>query len=287
MVRHLAWFAAVGLGAAWCAPPDRVPPGPTAGYLAACRWEDSLTVRVALPAALQEVSGIDVLPDGRILAHDDEHPVLYAVDPATGDIEAQYRMAGVGRGDFEAIAVAAHRVAVTTSQGLLLESPLPDGGALLPTRALPTALGRQCEIEGLGYEPEGDLLLIACKEPRIRALRRQVTIFRWSLADGALARPDRLVISMAAISPITGRREFRPSGLDRDPGTGHYLLVSSLDHALLEVTPAGDVVGSHPLPAHRHPQPEGIAVAPSGNLLIADEGRGKHPGTLTTYACGR
>ncbi len=63
----------------------------------------------------------------------------------------------------------------------------------------------------------------------------------------------------------------------------HFLLVASHDFAIAEVDSAGRVLGARSL-IGKHPQAEGIALAPRGELVISDEGT-TGPGRITVYAC--
>jgi len=244
--------------------------------------------RLELPAALREVSGLAVTADGKLLAHDDESAVVRELDPATGGIVRSFALVRDGKrgkplpGDFEGIAVAGGTVYLTTSDGILLEAPLPTGAAgdaPVTARVTDTGLGSLCEIEGLAADPSDGSLLFACKKPLRKDLKPFVTLLRWSLARHAPAGLIR--ISLAPVAGPLGEDGFRPSDLCRDAATGHLLIVASHQRAVAEVTADGTVVAVRRL-AKGHPQAEGIALLPDGSLAVADEG-GRGAGLLTLY----
>jgi uncharacterized protein YjiK len=83
-----------------------------------------------------------------------------------------------------------------------------------------------------------------------------------------------------------GVSTFHPSGIERDPTTGHWLLVAGPERAVVEITPDGRVIAGAALSRRGHRQPEGIAIASDLTLVIGDEGAGRR-GTLTAYRHAR
>ncbi|MFN0181767.1 MAG: hypothetical protein ACKVZ0_23410 [Gemmatimonadales bacterium] len=263
-------------------------PTPLAQGAAAC-LAAAPTAGFALPTWLREVSGLALSGDGRLWLHNDERGLVGAIDPANGASLGTFQLGpNLLRGDLEGITVAGDRLFVITTTGQLIAAPVPARtvpSGVLTIEVIDTGLRPQCEIEGLAFEPAGRILLIACKQPLVPALAKQVTIFRWSIDANRLATPDRITIAEAALAPAGGRkaRGFHPSAIERHPVTGQYWLLASADQAFAVVDGAGRVLETGRL-AKRHRQPEGLAIAPNGHLLISDEGA-KGPGTITTYAC--
>src|SRR3954462_5238642 len=73
-----------------------------------------------LPDTLHEISGLAALPDGRLFAHDDEHGVIYEIDPAEGELKKSFALGDPPlRGDFEGIAIADRDFYLMTSDGIL------------------------------------------------------------------------------------------------------------------------------------------------------------------------
>lgn len=259
--------------------------------------------RWTMPRRLRELSGLATTGDGRLFAHDDERALIYEIDPARGTLVKTFALVSAGdpvapgapgaparplRGDFEGLAVAAGRVYLVTSDGIVHESAEGRDGEQVTARALDTGLGARCEIEGLGFEPAGGgILLLACKAARRGTPADAVTVFCWSLASRALLTSSpALHVPLAEIARAGGPpNAFAASGIDRDPRTGNYVLVAARQRALAEITPAGRLVAALRLPARRHPQAEGLAFLPDGSLLLGDEGeKGREAGgTVTVY----
>jgi uncharacterized protein YjiK len=239
------------------------------------RWE--------LPNALREVSGLAATPDGRVFAHGDERALIVELDVPRQRVAKTFSMGRqTARGDFEGLAVVEGRFWLVTSDGILYESAEGANGAQVPFRMYDTGVGAQCEVEGLAYDPTAGALLLACKTPRARALRGMVAVFTWSIQRRALVSRGGVRVRADSVARSAGVSTFHPSGIERDPTTGHWLLVAAQERAVVEITPAGRVVAGAALARQRHRQAEGIAIASDLTLLIADEGAGRRP-TLTTY----
>lgn len=239
------------------------------------RWE--------LPKELDEISGLAVDAKGRLFAHGDERAIVYQLDPATHRVVKRFAFGRPAlHGDFEGITFAGDRLILTTSDGVLYLGREGRDGETVPYTVQATGVGRLCEVEGLAYESRDRLLLLACKQPRIESLRDRVAILGWSLERRALAAKPILDLPLSWVTRRLGGSTFHPSDLCRDSATGHYLVVAARERAIAELAPGGGVVHVSRLRSAFHRQPEGLAFAADGALLVADEANGRRP-TLTVY----
>ncbi len=236
-----------------------------------------------LPRRLREISGLAISPAGRLFAHDDERAVVYEIDFKEGKLLKAWALGdGAARGDFEGIAVARGRVWLVTSDGTLFEGPEGADDERVLFNTYGTGVGRNCEVEGLAYEPNDETLLLVCKTPRVDELRHAVGIYRWSLDERRLVGPMIRIPLADLTEPVDGD-DFSPSGIERDPQTGNYVIVAARQELIAEVTPSGTVVAVKELSRRDHRQPEGIAFSSDLTLFIADEGAGRRA-RLTLYA---
>ena len=249
--------------------------------------------RWVLPPVLKEVSGLALTADGRLLAHNDERAVVYEVDYVRGIIAKAFSLGQrPALGDFEGIAVAQGRVFLLTSDGRLFESAEGLDGERLPYRVHDTRLGQECEFEGLAYDPDERALVLACKEMLRGEYEETLALFRWPLPaartplGGRERLPTRILLHLASVASRLGGEldELSPSGIERDPRTGHYLLLAARERLLVELTPRGEVVAVRTLPETLQ-QPEGLAIAERGLLFLADEA-GQRPATVTVFPFG-
>ncbi len=256
------------------------------GLFDRCRYAGTPDSRVALPAVLREASGLAVTNDGRLFGHDDEQGVIFALDPGTGSIRQRWSFNQGVREDFEGIAVAEQLVLVLSSAGRLYEMPLPTAAGVLLARRIETGLESACEFEGLAWDAANRVLLFPCKVIHHNDDKSGLVVFRWDMARRRLAAPARLVVPRGALRRATGLEAFAASSIEVDPRSGHYVVLSARNHAVVELAANGTVVGLKRLSRKLHPQAEGLTLSAEGDLLISDEG-GKGPGTLARYRCHR
>lgn len=243
----------------------------------ATRWK--------LPGRLQEISGLALSENGTVLAHDDEEGTVFAVDLATGTVAKSFELTDArGRidADFEGLAVAGGRVYLVTSDGHVYEAAEGVAGGRAPCVVYDTRLGKDYEIEGLAYEPGARELLLASKAARGTASRGPLYVFRWSTETKRLVEGGRIAIPVRDIAKRLGRGAFAPSGIERHPLSGNYVLVAGPQHALAEIAPDGTLLGARELSGQWHRQPEGITFAADGRLIVSDEGASKRA-RLTIY----
>lgn len=232
-----------------------------------------------IPAKLNEISGLALTGDERLLAVGDERAIVYELDYAEGRLVKAFAFGDPTlRGDFEGIAWHGQRVYLVTSGGTIYTAGEGADGERVPFREHRTGLGRDCEVEGLAADPEADQLMILCK----RALRgsdlANPMIFVWSTKDRTVEWVRRIELPQADIEAELGAADLRPSGIARVPSSGHWLIVAAQQKALVEIDGNGALVAARRLPlAGRHRQPEGIELLADGRLLIADEAAGEEP----------
>ena len=243
--------------------------------------KDGAIARWILPRELDEVSGIALTSDGRLLAHGDERAQVSEIDYRRGVIVKQFVVGRpTVRADVEGITVANDVVFMLASNGTLYEFREGANGARVDYITYDTRLGTACEFEGLGFDPAINSLLLACKQVEDKRQRDSMVIYRWKLGGGG-QRLSRLAVPLSRILPAIKQKELHPAEITVDPRTGNYVIVASIEGALVEITPAGDVVSARKL-AGQHAQPESIAITKDGILIIGDEA-GKRPAAITLY----
>jgi uncharacterized protein YjiK len=234
-----------------------------------------------LPPELREISGLTLTADGRMLAHADETGRIYQIDPKTGIVLKGFTLTGDPIGDFEGITTAGPDVYLLQSDGKLFKFREGADGKQVPFSQYDPRLGRECEFEGVAFEPANSWLLLACKTVKAKGLRDQLVIYRVGLPLADSSQTSMLTIPLTEVIGSNGWKNFNPSDLAIDPTTGNYVLVSAQEKGLVVITPDGQVVRSVPLPKH-HRQAEGVAVTRDGILIVSDEATQK-PAAITLY----
>jgi hypothetical protein len=257
--------------------------------------------QVALPDELAEISGLAFSGDGRLYAHGDELGIVYQIDPKTGRILATVPLGRTGRepdlgkkakrgagaaaslvGDFEGLAIAGSRFFLVTSTGVLLEFEGAAARKPVPATIHTTGLGSSCEVEGLEHDPAGGNLLLLCKDRPRKGRVSAVQIHAWSLKQQRLASEPVIVVPYAEVARVTRLREFNGSGLSIRPGGKSILLVAGPQRAFMEIDLNGKALNGGVFPAAVQRQPEGVAFAPDGSVLVSSEAAGRRA-TLAGY----
>jgi uncharacterized protein YjiK len=252
---------------------DTSPGGITAERKPVARW--------VLPSSLDEISGIALTPDGRLLAEQDERAQISEIDYRRGVITKQFVVGSPTiKADFEAIAVVGDVVYLLASNGTIYEFREGNNGARVDYTTHDTRLGKECEFEGMAYDSTLNALLLACKNVGTKHLRDSMVIYRWKLQGGG-DRISKLTVPLSAILPAMGKKEFHPSDITVDPFSGNYVIIGSAEKGIVEITPAGQVVFARKLPGD-HDQPESIAITRDSLLIIGDEAKNR-PAVLTLY----
>lgn len=247
---------------------------------------DSTTVRKAvarwvLPKDLDEISGIALTEDGRLLAQTDERGQISEIDYRRGVVVKQFVVGQPTiKADLEAITVAHAFVFLLASNGTLYEFREGANGERVDYATHDTRLGKECEFEGLAFDSTLNSLLLACKHVAKKHLKDSMVIYRWKISgDGD--RLSMMTIPLERILPAIGEKELHPSDIAIDPLTGNYVIVASMEKAIVQITPTGDVVFARKLPGD-HPQAESIAITKDSILIIGDEAKSR-PATITLY----
>lgn len=225
-----------------------------------------------LPKELKEVSGITTLPDGLILAHNDEKGVVFGID-GEGTVVKQF---GIGdpyvKDDFEGIAVAGDYIYLVTGNGTLYEFKEGENNSKVEYLTYKTGLDAKNDVEGLYYDKESNSLLLACKGFGGEGFGDKKAVYTFSLNDKKLDTKPRFLIDVKD----TKGGGFNPSDISKEPVKGNYFVIAANGNAIIEIDKDGKILAYQPLAKKLHPQPEGITFLPDKTMIISNEaGDGK------------
>lgn len=227
--------------------------------------------RWLMPRELNEISGLALTADGRLLTHGDQRGQVFEIDYRRGVVVKQFTLgAPPAHGDFEAITVIHDTVLLLTSHGMLYAFREGENGDRVAYTVQDTRLGRECEFEGLTFDPAINSLLLVCKNVVKKSLRDSLVIFRWKLEHGKSPPLSKLTVSLRRVIGSNGWNGLHPSDITINPFNGHYVIVAAREQALVEITAAGEVVFARPLPGE-HSQAEGVAITKDSMLIVSDE----------------
>lgn len=271
-------------GPAWAQDSPEAGPQAAGGILGSYALSAETLQQWKLPDKLNEISGLALTDDARLLAITDETAIVYELDYADGRLVKAFALGEpTVAGDFEGIAWFDGRVWLVTSKGVIYESGEGDDGERVIYDEYPTGLDRFCEIEGLAYRWNDRVLLVLCKKIRKKSNLESLTIFAWSTETYELIDEKTISLPDRQIAATLRNDKLNPSGIAIDRVTGNLLIVAARQQAVIELAPDGGFIDARVLPlATRHRQAEGIEILPTGDMLIADEG-GSHKARLAIY----
>lgn len=240
-----------------------------------------------LPKILKEVSGLSVTTQDTLLMHGDESSDIFEYDLSAIKLVAKHHLPGLRiKGDFEGITSKGQTAHLVTSRGLLYAIALdpnldPTPGA---TRVTISDLGLSplCEVEGLSTTPDPGGLALVCKQLINTETGKVVRIYTWAPDTGEAVALD---IDNDAFDLFVGETvKVRGSGLVYLAPQDRFLLLSSDDPAIWEITPDGTILGVLRLDPEAHKQPEGLGLFGDGRLVVADEAQGANKARITIYS---
>lgn len=236
-----------------------------------------------LPAGLDEVSALSYSKQGHLLMVDDERGSLFTYDLQKRDIIHQLKFAKPG--DYEGVEAVGDDVYALRSDGKLYKFKY-SSAVEVESEEIDTPLEEENNTEGLGYDPERQLLMIACKNDGDydgnKAHGRAV--YGFDIKAGEMLEKELFAIDSKDLEEyyekVKGgdydedRFRFHPSAIAYHPIEKTFYVLAYEGHLLLVVNRKGQILSSYPVPSKVVEQPEGICFSPEGDMFISSEGNG-------------
>lgn len=251
------------------------------------------TASFVLPAQLTEISALTDIDDHTVACVQDEIGAVFLIDIRSGAVTR--RLPFGADGDYEGLTRVDDTLWVLRSDGLMIELEMR-GNVLAQGRQVKLDL-EQRDIEGLGYDPEDRVVLVAPKSllkgGKAERARRQV--YRFDPASGTrldglaldtttrriIADAERLGIRLPTKTTKRGREridlDVRFASIAVHPRTHRLYALSGVDRAVLVFTRDGALFAAHVFDRIAMPKPEGITFLANGDVVIASEGEDSPP----------
>jgi len=224
------------------------------------------------PKQFDELSGLALDADGRLFGHAEKRAIIYLIDWRQGAVTKSFFFGRPPlKGDFEGMAIAGKRFFLISEKGFLLEGREGFEGEAKLFKEHDTGLKKVCEVEGLATYSEAGKLLILCRKAGDKALEGKLTIFSWDLESKQRDQAPFLSIDLTSPDLPEDLRKAEPAGLEVLPDGSGLVVVTTEKRFLIEVGFDGIIKGWRALHDKRHKNPEGLAITPDGDLIIADE----------------
>ncbi len=236
-----------------------------------------------LPYVLEEISGLAYKLPNHLLAVDDETGKVFEYDVVQRKIAHSIEFQRAD--DYEGVEIADDMVYVLRSDGDIFSFGY-DRYKKVVSEKSENKLSKKNDTEGLGYDPETNQLLIACKEEGgiEKKERKGRCIYAYSIAGGKLGKEPLFCLKpkqlkefweeKKAIDYDSDRIKFKPSAIAFHPISKNYYILSSIGKLLVIVKKDGTILATYPISPRVLGQPEGLCFAPNGDMFISSEGEG-------------
>ena len=235
-----------------------------------------------LPYVLEEISGL-AWNQGNVLAVDDETGKVFEYSFDERDIVHSIHF--YKGDDFEGVEIIEDQIFVLRSDGDLFRLDYTSSKEFKAWE-IETALGKKNDTEGLGYDPDENLLLIACKEKtelKDEDIKGRA-FYGFDLNTNTLKKKPLFTIGPKKLKKFweanksieydKDRIKFKPSAIAYHPVSKHYYILSSVGKMIVVVNKSGDIQATYPIASKVLGQPEGLTFSPNGDMYISSEGEG-------------
>lgn len=244
-------------------------------------------LKLDLDDRLMEISGLEYVNEKELYCVIDERGVVYVISTETGEILRSHEFDA--EGDYEGITIGENdTVYAIQSDGDIFKLHGMNGEAVDDVWKFETDLDEDCE--GIIYDFRKKRFLISAKDKE--------TDTEWDRAiysispklekDSFKVEFPIMVDSMKKFVITNSFDEFAyqvndaitthdnggllaPSGIAWHPIEHRYYVLSGTSSILMVLDSTGVMIDAISLPVKYLPQPEGIAIAPNGDLYISSE----------------
>jgi len=254
------------------------------GPKAALPYDLDNPVKYNMPQSLFEISGI-VFRSGNaneVFAIQDEDGDLFHL--GLTDKQAQSTKFG-GKGDYEDLTIINDNVIILKSNGELHHFPIAEINKAEVVDVTKTKdLVPKAEYEGLAADEKAGTIYILTKEVK-KGKSNQTDIFSFKFNGGRFEQGDTYALANKDIESVSGESKvkFRPSALAKNPSTGEWYILSSINKLLVTTDANFKVKAAYPLNGDLFNQPEGIAFDKDNNLYISNEGGTLSAGNILMF----
>lgn len=251
--------------------------------------------KYVLQKNLAEISGLSFISADEVALIDDEKGSIFYYNLKQS---VNTREVSFGKdGDYEDLKMIGDTAYVLRSDGTLYElKNLQEGRQRIAKKKFNTGLSKANNTEGLAYDNERGLLLIACKgKPEMKnkpvEYKDKKAIYGFNLQTKQLSEKPIVLIDLEEVRKMTYSirknaldkiirfythkppSDFEPSGIAVHPLSRDLYVLSSVGKLLVILDPTGKLKHVVKLPPRVFKQPEGIAFDLTGNMYISNEGR--------------
>jgi len=228
-----------------------------------------------MPQNLFEISGI--------VFHNGDPKQVFAIQDEDGDLfylglndkQSKFTKFG-GKGDYEDLTIIKDQIIVLKSNGELHIFPIADiNKAEVDNVVKIKDLVPKAEYEGIATDEKAGKVYILTKGSKDDEKNKATSIYAFDFQkDNSLKASGTFNLPFAEIEKLSGEKKvkFKPSALAKNPATGEWYILSSVNKLLVVADADFKIKATYPLKGGNFNQPEGIAFDKDNNLYISNEG---------------
>jgi len=228
-----------------------------------------------MPQNLFEISGI--------VFHNGDPKQVFAIQDEDGDLfylglndkESKFTKFG-GKGDYEDLTIIKDQIIVLKSNGELHMFPIADiNKAEVDNVVKIKDLVPKAEYEGIATDEKAGKVYILTKGSKDDEKNKATSIYAFDFQqDNSLKASGTFNLPFDEVEKLSGEKKvkFKPSALAKNPATGEWYILSSVNKLLVVADADFKIKATYPLKGGNFNQPEGIAFDKDNNLYISNEG---------------
>jgi uncharacterized protein YjiK len=237
-----------------------------------------------LGKSLNEISGIAYnQADTSLLAISDSKKKVFEISLKKQKLQDFTDNVVPADQDLEDLEVVGGQVYLLSSKGLIYKVPA-HAKDTTGVSGYELNVQGQNDFETLYYDPSVNGLIMICKSCSFEKGKHTRTAFRFDLDTKTFDSTAFYTISTDDVKKLmkNDNAKFDPSAAAINPLNKRLYILSSAGNLLVVTDTKGKVIEAYNLNPDEHPQAEGIAFAPNGDMYITNEGKYGKP-TLQVF----
>ncbi|MCF2443588.1 SdiA-regulated domain-containing protein [Dyadobacter sp. CY345] len=237
-----------------------------------------------MPESLKEISGIAF--------NKGKGNVVYTVQDEEGKVfrlnwqnQKHNQTKFSGKGDYEDITLVREQVVILESNGSLFTFPVSEAQFVETGKSMEWKnLLPKGEYESIFGDEATGKIYVLCKACSVDNPEKKVSGYILSVGN-TIEKTGNVSLNVDEIKAlgVKVKRGFQPSALAKNPVSGDWYILSSLNKTLIVVDKNWKSKLAYPLSSNNFNQPEGIAFDQSGNLYISNEGDDMKDGNILKF----
>jgi uncharacterized protein YjiK len=245
-----------------------------------------------LGKVLNEISGIFYnTSNNTLLAVSDSKRKVFEIDPNRHKLRdfAENFFEPEDQPDYEDVVMVGDQVYALVSDGTIISVPsgAKDTSA---TEVFPFWSTDKNDFETIYYDPSLKGLVMVCKTCEFDQGKAVRSAFLFNLERKSFDSTALFALSTEKVKNLLKKNDadFKPSAAAIHPINKRLYMLASAGNLLVVCDTRGEVIEAYNLNPDQHPQAEGIAFSPNGDMFIANEGKyGKPTIQVFPYTQGK